>query len=82
MAQVMPWGGQYSLIAELGLPQNPFTLDNATLGVLNGNCYIGGRANDDLTDRVLSIDVSRGRHDQFQDFQSSTMAITLSNNDR
>jgi len=82
MAQVMPWGGEYKLIAELGLPQNPFTLDNATLGVLDGNCYIGGRANDDLTDRVLSIDVSRGRHDQFQDFQASTMTVTLSNNDR
>jgi len=82
MAQVMPWGGEYRLIGELGLPQNQFTLNNATLGVLNGNCYIGGRAYDDLTDRVLSIDVSRGRHDQFQDFQASTMAITLSNNDR
>ena len=74
MAQVMPWGGEYSLIAELGLPANFFTLDNATLGVLGGNCYLDGRANDDLTDRVLSIDVSRGRHDQFQEFQSSTMA--------
>ena len=82
MAQVMPWGGQYSLIAELGLPVNEFTLDNATLGVLGGNCYLDGRANDDLTERVLSIDVSRGRSDQFQDFQSSTMEITLSNNDR
>lgn len=82
MAQVMPWGGEYSLIGELGLPQNPFTLNNATLGVLDGNCYLDGRVYDDLTDRVLSIDVSRGRHDQFQDFQSSTMAVTLSNNDR
>lgn len=82
MAQVMPWGGQYSLIAELSLPANLFTLDNATLGVLGGNCYLDGRAYDDLTERVLSIDVSRGRSDQFQDFQSSTMEITLSNNDR
>ena len=82
MAQVMPWGGEYSLIAELSLPANPFTLNNATLGVLDGNCYLDGRVADDLTDRVLSIAVSRGRHDQFQDFQSATMAITLSNNDR
>lgn len=82
MAQVMPWGGEYKLIAELGLPQNAFVLNSPTLGVLNGNCYIEGRANDDLTDRVLGISVSRGRHDQFQEFQSSTMAITLSNNDR
>jgi hypothetical protein len=82
MAQVMPWGGQYSLIAELLLPAFPFTLDDATLGVLDGNCYLDGRVYDDLTDRVLSINVSRGRHDQFQEFQSSTMAITLSNNDR
>jgi len=82
MAQVMPWGGQYRLIAELSLPANPFTLDNATLGVLDGNCYLDGRAYDDITDRVLSIDISRGRGDQFQDFQASTMAITLSNNDR
>ena len=82
MAQVMPWGGEYSLIAELSLPAYPFTLDSATLGLLDGNCYLDGRVYDDLTDRVLSIDVSRGRHDQFQDFQASTMAITLSNNDR
>jgi len=82
MALVMPWGGTYSLIAELGLPQNVFTLDNASLGVLGGNCYLDGRANDDLTDRVLDISISRGRHDQFQDFQSSTMSIKLSNNDR
>jgi len=82
MAQVMPWGGEYSLIAELGLPANFFTLDNATLGVLDGNCYLDGRVADDLTDRVLSIDVARGRGDQFQEFQSSTMTIALSNNDR
>jgi hypothetical protein len=82
MAQVMPWGGEYSLIAELSLPANVFTLNNATLGVLDGNCYLDGRVSDDLTDRVLSISVSRGRHDQFQDFQASTMAVTLSNNDR
>ena len=82
MAEVMPWGGKYSLIAELGLPVNYFTLDSPTLGVLDGNCYLDGRAHDDLTDRLLEVSFSRGRHDQFQDFQAGTMNVLLSNNDR
>jgi len=82
MAEVMPWGGEYSLIAELGLPVNYFTLDSPTLGVLDGNCYLNGRAHDDLTDRLLEVSLSRGRHDQFQDFQAGTMNVLLSNNDR
>jgi len=82
MAQVMPWGGTYKLIGELSTPTNAFTLDSASLGVLDGNNYLNGRVTDDLTDRVLNIEISRGRNDQFTDFQTGTMTLTLANNDR
>lgn len=82
MPQTLPWGAQYTLLGEFALPANLFTLNNATLGVLNGNCYLDGRTEDDLTDRLLKVEISRGRHDQFQDFQAGTMRLTLSNNDR
>lgn len=82
MPQTMPWGAEYTLLGEFNLPANLFTLDDATLGVLDGNCYLDGRTEDDLTDRLLGVEISRGRHDQFQDFQAGTMRLTLSNNDR
>ena len=83
MAQVMPWGSSYKVLAYLGLPTREFTLDDTTgLGELNGNCYLDGTNEDDVTDRVLEVVVSRGRHDQFQSFQAGTMTLTLSNNDR
>ena len=82
MPQTMPWGAEYTLLGEFNLPSNFFTLDDATLGVLDGNCYLDGRTEDDLTDRLLNVEISRGRHDQFQDFQAGTMRLTLSNNDR
>ena len=82
MPQVMPWGAAYSLIGELGTPTNIFFLDNPILGILDGNCYLDGRAQDDLTNRLLEVAFSRGRQDQFQSFQAGTMTVTLSNNDR
>lgn len=82
MPQTLPWGAEYTLLGEFNLPANLFTLDDATLGVLDGNCYLDGRTEDDLTDRLLNVEISRGRHDQFQDFQAGTMRLTLSNNDR
>ena len=82
MPQTLPWGAEYTLLGEFNLPANLFTLDDATLGVLDGNCYLDGRVGDDLTDRLLKVEISRGRHDQFQDFQAGTMRLTLSNNDR
>jgi hypothetical protein len=83
MAQVMPWGSSYKVLAYLGLPTREFTLDDTTgLGELDGDCYLDGTTADDVTDRLLEVVVSRGRHDQFQSFQAGTMTLTLSNNDR
>ena len=82
MPQLMPWGGTYSVLAELLLPTNEFTLNDASLGVLDGNCYLDGRTSDDITDKVQEIRISRGRHDQFQDFQAGIMTLVLTNNDR
>ena len=78
----MPWGGTYSVLADLALPSNEFTLGDSSLGVLGGNCYLDGRTTDDITDRVQEIRISRGRHDQFQDFQAGIMTLVLTNNDR
>ena len=82
MPQLMPWGGTYSVLADLALPSNEFTLDDSSLGVLGGNCYLDGRTTDDITERVQEIRISRGRRDQFQDFQAGIMTLVLTNNDR
>ena len=78
----MPWGGTYRVLADLALPSNEFTLDDSSLGVLGGNSYLDGRTTDDITDRVQEIRISRGRRDQFQDFQAGVMTLVLTNNDR
>ena len=83
MAQVMPWGGTYRVTAELGYAQTDLTLNDATLGQLNtGGTLSTGLLENDLTDRIQNIQITRGRNDQFQDFSAGTCVLTLNNNDR
>lgn len=83
MAQVMPWGGTYRVTAELGYDSTDFTLNEATLGRLNtGGVLSDGLLENDLTDRIQEIQITRGRNDQFQDFSAGTCVLTLNNNDR
>lgn len=83
MAQVMPWGGTYRVTAELGYAQTDLTLNDATLGRLDtGGVLSTGLLENDLTDRIQDIQITRGRNDQFQDFSAGTCVLTLNNNDR
>ena len=83
MAQVMPWGGTYRVTAELGYAQTDFFLNDATLGQLDtGGVLSSGLLENDLTDRIQEIQITRGRNDQFQDFSAGTCLLTLNNNDR
>lgn len=67
---------------EVGFPQNPFTLDSATIGVLNNNFLDGDVFGDDVAAYVQQITITRGRQDQLSNFSAGSCSITLLNNDR
>ena len=48
MATTMAWGEEIQVIMELGFPVNPFTLDDAGLGVLDSNALDGSLVGDDV----------------------------------
>jgi hypothetical protein len=65
-------------------PNPPFfTLDDAIKGVLDGTDYrLGGTTLIDVTDRVKSIDISRGRADLFATYPAGEATIEFNNHDR
>jgi hypothetical protein len=77
-----------NLKVELGLDlgdNSPvgFTLNEATKGVLNSSSYVlGGSYFYDITNRVQSVSISRGKNQALGKIDSSTATITLNNNDR
>jgi len=76
----MAWGGSYSVLMEVGYLSSFFTLDSSQL---DGADYLDGVLLPiDVTQYVESIDISRGRSDQLQDFSAGTCSIVLNNNDR
>jgi hypothetical protein len=83
MATTMAWGEEIQVFMELGFLVNFFTLDDATLGVLDGEGRLDGTLiGDDVSEYVQDISISRGRSDQLQVFNAGTASITLLNNDR
>ena len=83
MATTMAWGEEIQVFMELGFPVNYFTLNDATLGVLDGEGRLDGTLiGDDVAPYVQELTISRGRSDQFQTFNAGTATITLINNDR
>ena len=83
MATTMAWGEEIQVIMELGFEVNYFTLNDATLGVLDGEGRLDGTLiGDDVAEYVQEISISRGRSDQLQTFNAGTATITLLNNDR
>ena len=82
MATVLPWGEQLTVLMELGFPVNPFTLDSATLGVLDSNFLDGTLLGDDVASYTKQVVVNRGRQDQLSVFSAGNASITLLNNDR
>ena len=83
MATTAAWGEQIQVFMEVGFPQNPFTLDSATLGVLDGTSFLDGSLlGDDVAEYVQQITITRGRQDQLSVFSAGNASITLLNNDR
>lgn len=83
MATVMPWGETISVIMELGFPVNKFTLDDPTLGVLNGDCYLDGSIlGDDVASYCQNISISRGRTDPFATMPAGQATITMFDTER
>lgn len=80
MSVTMAWGGSYTVLMEVGYLSSFFTLDSS---LLDGADYLDGVLLPiDVTQYVESIDISRGRSDQLQDFSAGTCSIVLNNNDR
>lgn len=60
-----------------------FTLDDSVRGVLDNSFYfLGGVVFYDITDRVRSISIARGRSAQFTEFPSGSALVELNNHDR
>ena len=60
---------------------NPFQLDNATFGLLNTGT-LGGLAYADLTSIVQSVNITRGRNRQLDQFNAGTATISFFNASR
>lgn len=82
MATTLPWGESILVTMELGFPVNPFTLDSATLGVLDDDYLDGTLLGDDVSPYTKSVTINRGRQDQLANFSAGNATITLLNNDR
>lgn len=60
-----------------------FTLDDSVKGVLDNPVYVlGGLTFYNITDRVRSISIARGRSAQFTEFPSGSALVELNNHDR
>jgi hypothetical protein len=82
MATTFPWGESVTVLMELGFPVNPFTLDSASLGVLDSNALDGTLLGDDVSSFCREVSISRGRSDQLANFSAGTATLRLINNDR
>jgi hypothetical protein len=82
VATTLPWGETLTVLMELGFPVNPFTLDDAGVGVLDTNILGGVLLADGVASLTQQVSISRGRQNQLAQFSAGTCAITLLNNDR
>lgn len=83
MPTTLGWGEQVTVLMELGFPIDYFTLDDATLGQLDGTGYLDGQTlGDDVSEYCQEIKIDRGRPDQLQNFNAGTATIQLKNTDR
>jgi hypothetical protein len=61
---------------------NAFTLDDATLGVLDGIGKLGAKNYYDVTEYVTEINVSRGRSRELDTFNAGTATVSFKNDTR
>jgi len=84
MATTLASGEQLTVLAEVGFITNFFVLDDIDAGVLDNTTYVldGNLLGEDITEYCQLISITRGRQDQFAQFNAGQCAITLLNNDR
>ena len=83
MPATMPWGESLTVTMAVGFLVNQFTLDDAVYGVLDGQGVLDGNLlGIDVTEYIMSIEISRGRSSELDAFEAGTCSITLLNNDR
>ena len=84
MATTLASGEQITVLAEVGFITNEFVLDDAEAGVLDNTQYVldGNLEGVDITEYCQEVSISRGRQDQFAQFNAGQCSITLINNDR
>ena len=84
MATTLASGEQITVLAEVGFVTNFFVLDDATEGVLDNTQYVldGNLVGEDITEYCQLVSITRGRQDQFAQFNAGQCSLTLINNDR
>jgi hypothetical protein len=82
MATTLVYGEQISVLCQLGFPADPFTLDDAGLGVLDQNYLDGTLLGTDVAEYIMELAIGRGRSDEFESFRAGTMTMRLSDNER
>ena len=84
MATTLASGEQITVLAELGFATNFFVLDDIDAGVLDNTQFVldGNLEGVDITEYCQEVSITRGRSDQFAQFNAGQCSITLLNNDR
>ena len=84
MATTLVSGEQVSVLAEVGFITNFFVLDDIDAGVLNNTQYVldGNLEPVDITEYCQEVSITRGRQDQFAQFNAGQCSLKLLNNDR
>ena len=84
MATTLASGEQITVLAEVGFITNFFVLDDIDAGVLDNTEFVldGNLQGVDITEYCQEVSISRGRQDQFAQFNAGQCSITLLNNDR
>ena len=84
MATTLASGEQITILAEVGFLTNFFTLDDVEAGVLDNTTFVldGNLVGEDITEYCQELSISRGRQDQFAQFNAGQCSIKLVNNDR
>ena len=84
MATTLVSGEQVTVLAEVGFITNFFVLDDAEAGVLDNTTYVldGNLQGVDITEYCQLVSITRGRQDQFAQFNAGQCSLTLLNNDR
>ena len=84
MVTTLASGEVLTVLAEVGFISNQFRLDDAEAGVLDNTEFVldGNLLGVDITEYCQEVSISRGRQDQFAQFNAGQCSITLINNDR